>query len=252
MSVMTALSQPQYTSAEYSDDKYDGSWNANFSNPFCFFPSSPGGIDDDPYTFFKTRLLTATMSDLDYIRLASSNVQLYMSIFDLRTDDQINFDLVTEWLQGGCDLWIRVAKGRDIPTLDIGKDDFLVYQFLREFDSVQPSGFEESLINASENGILSEQDFIDWYMSCKHTLWKNKPSPPTEALAMPPPPIIPKQVIDPFALTSEELKYIRDNTFPGVRNVEYDCFKLSKTDNLRLNVSNVTERSKGCDSHCNA
>ena len=205
--------------ADYSDASCNSNWNV----PLCFTPvSGEGGDEEDAY---KSSLLTATMSEQDYIRLASLNVNMYVSMLQLAPNDQKSYDLVTEWLQSGCENWIRVAKGKDVPSIDISKDEFVVFQFLREFEVNGPSqSTEATLRKCAPDGVLTEQDYIDWYMLCKYEDWKKKPPaaevkravPTLPAAAAPRAPMsVVAPVADPFALTADELKYIRDNNFTG-------------------------------------
>ena len=194
-------------------DYSNASCNANYSNPLCFV----SGEDDEEQDAYKASLLTATMSEQDYIKLASLNVNMYVSMLQLPTNEQKSYDLVTEWLQSGCENWIRVAKGKDVPSVDIKTDDFIVFQFLREFEKDGPSERnEQTLRGAAPDGVLTEQDYIDWYMLSKHDEWKKRPPPVVVPPVVVKPPPVPVVIpIDPFALTAEELKYIRDNNFPG-------------------------------------
>ena len=145
-------------------------------------------------------------------------------MLQLPTNEQKSYDLVTDWLQSGCENWIRVAKGKDVESVDISKDDFVVFQFLREFETDGPNAKNEQTIrSAAPDGILTEQDYIDWYMLSKHEEWKKRPPVvvvkndlPQANKSLAPaavPAVVP--VVDPFALTADELKYIRDNNFPG-------------------------------------
>jgi len=208
--------------ADYSD----ASCNSNWNGPLCFSPVT--GDSDGGEDAYKSSLLTATMSEQDYIKLASLNVNMYVSMLQLPPNEQKSYDLVTEWLQSGCENWIRVAKGKDVPSIDIAKDEFVVFQFLREFEANGPSqSTEATLRKCAPDGMLTEQDYIDWYMLCKYEDWKKKPPaaqvtrvapvlPAPTAAPAPTTVVAPvAPVVDPYALTADELKYIRDNNFTG-------------------------------------
>ena len=81
---------------------------------------------------FRNRLLTATMTESDFRKLVALNVGLYLKMLNLAPTVKRNADMVNSWILSGCTLWIRVAKGRDVPFVQL--DAAASADFLSEFD----------------------------------------------------------------------------------------------------------------------
>lgn len=149
---------------EYDEDEPSSSCNDNFSNPLCFFGVTSVPDDDE----FRNRLLTATMTEGGFRRLVAMNVGLYLKMLNLPPGVKRNADMVNSWIMSGCTLWIRGAGGRDVPQVSL---DQHVVEFLSEFDKDSRGVYtqEGALRKAAPDGMLTEQDFMDWYLICKYT-----------------------------------------------------------------------------------
>ena len=131
---------------EVEEDEY-GSWNNNFSNPLCFLVGGTTEVNDEDA--WKSRLLTATMNDVDFRKLVKQNVMFYLKLLNLSVNQSRNIDMVNSWVLSGCGVWIRVAGGYDIASVQLIP---VMYDFLSEFTreaNVYPQ--EESLKKAAGN-----------------------------------------------------------------------------------------------------
>ena len=136
------------------------------SNPLCFFGLSNDISPDDDE--FRNTLLTATMTEGDFRRLVALNVGLYLKMLNLPAGVKRNADMVNSWILSGCTLWIRVAGGRDVPSV---ATDGIFRDLLSEFEPDARGVYsqENALRKAAPDGMLTEQDFMDWYVICKYT-----------------------------------------------------------------------------------
>ena len=101
------------------------------------------------------------MTEGDFRRLVALNVGLYLKMLNLPAGIKRNADMVNSWILSGCTLWIRVAGGRDVPSI---ATDGIFPELLSEFEPDARGLYtqENALRKAAPDNTLTEQDYMDW------------------------------------------------------------------------------------------
>ena len=123
------------------------------------------GISDQDA--MKGLLLTGKMSDSQYRRLVALNVAQYLKMLNLSPLEKRNSEMLASWLFSGCNTWIRVAGDNNIPTVKVTSKK--LKDFIAEFPKDEHGHYnhEDALFKSAVNGLISEQDFMDWYVICR-------------------------------------------------------------------------------------